>query len=172
MSRCSETLAFTLFLSSLLFSLSAANDEVHKLLLDHGLPAGILPDAVSSFNISAGGDFSVELYGPCYIKFDYMVYYDRVISGNLKYGSITSLKGVQVQKFLLWLNVDEIRVDLPPSDYIYFHVGMINKKLDVKQFKKARSCRKPASFQEIWEVFTLLTFCFSSYLLAPCFIAG
>ncbi|RVX09661.1 hypothetical protein CK203_012194 [Vitis vinifera] len=81
-----------------------------------------------------------------------MVYYDRVISGNLKYGSITSLKGVQVQKFLLWLNVDEIRVDLPPSDYIYFHVGMINKKLDVKQFKKARSCRKPASFQEIWSI--------------------
>ncbi|KAK3030110.1 hypothetical protein RJ639_038859 [Escallonia herrerae] len=56
-------------------------------------------------------------------------------------GSITDLKGIQVQRFLFWFDVDEIRVDLPPSDSIYFQVGLINKKLDVGQFNTVHSCR-------------------------------
>ncbi|PNT52026.1 hypothetical protein POPTR_001G008400v4 [Populus trichocarpa] len=66
------------------------------------------------------------------------------------------LKGIQVQKFFLWLDVDEIKVDLPPSDSIYFQVGWINKKLDADQFKTVHSCRagvSSGSCRGLWKQF-------------------
>ncbi|OVA20688.1 Protein of unknown function DUF538 [Macleaya cordata] len=114
---------------------------VYELLTEFGLPSGLLPDSVKYFSLDEDGNFVVELEKPCYIEFDYLVYYDPKITGILKYGSITNLKGIQVRKFLIWLDVDEIRVDLPPANYIYFHVGWINKKLDVEQFQTVRSCQ-------------------------------
>lgn len=45
-----------------------------------------------------------------------------------------------MKRFFIWLDVDEIKVDLPPSDSIYFKVGFINKKLDIDQFKTVHSC--------------------------------
>ncbi|CAL2238663.1 unnamed protein product [Prunus armeniaca] len=39
----------------------------------------------------------------------------------------------------------QIRVDLLPSDSIYFIVGIINKKLDVNQFQNVHSCRSGLS---------------------------
>ncbi|KAI5321099.1 hypothetical protein L3X38_030170 [Prunus dulcis] len=77
--------------------------------------------------------------------FEYLVYYEKTITGKLTYGAITELKGIQVQRFLFWFDVDEIRVDLPPSDSIYFTVGIINKKLDVDQFQNVHSCRNGLS---------------------------
>ncbi|KAH0764940.1 hypothetical protein KY285_000811 [Solanum tuberosum] len=43
-------------------------------------------------------------------------------------------------------SVNEIRVDLPSSGSIYFQVGFINKKLDIKQFETPRSCQD----NELW----------------------
>lgn len=70
-----------------------------------------------------------------------MVYYEKTVTGKISIGSISNLKGIQVKRFLFWFDVDEIRVDLPPSDSIYFQVGIINKKLDVGQFETVHSCR-------------------------------
>ncbi|KAI3434222.1 uncharacterized protein J3R85_006676 [Psidium guajava] len=148
-----SSLLFSLTLVSLLAflpspSLSNPNPSaptVHELLPKFGLPSGLLPDSVRSYNLSDDGRFSVVLDKPCYVQFDYLVYYDRQVTGKLSYGSITDLEGIQVQRFLFWLDVDEIRVDLPPSDSIYFQVGIINKKLDVDQFKTVRSCRDKVS---------------------------
>ncbi|KAI8573058.1 hypothetical protein RHMOL_Rhmol01G0249100 [Rhododendron molle] len=125
-----------------ILSLSASDaPTVYELLPKYGLPSGLLPDSVKSYSLSSDdGTFVVELDKPCYIQFDYLVYYDKKITGKLKYGSITDLKGIQVQRLFIWFDVDEIKVDLPPSDSIYFLVGFINKKLDVDQFKTVRSC--------------------------------
>ncbi|CAI0409896.1 unnamed protein product [Linum tenue] len=76
---------------------------------------------------------------------------DSVVSYTL---DDDDLEGIQVQKFFLWLDVDEIKVDLPPADSIYFHVGFINKKLDVDQFETVHSCRdgvSGASCKRFWE---------------------
>ncbi|KAF4366031.1 hypothetical protein G4B88_031400 [Cannabis sativa] len=113
---------------------------VFDILPQFGLPSGLLPDSVINYTLSEDGRFVVVLNNPCYIEFDYLVYYDKTIKGKLSYGSITELEGIQVRRFFLWLSVDEIRVDLPPSDSIYFQVGFINKKLDLDQFKIVRSC--------------------------------
>lgn len=139
------------FLLLLLLSVSATDissksdaPPVYDLLPQYGLPKGLLPDSVTNYSLADDGSFVVELERPCYLHFDYLVYYDRKISGGLKYGSITGLKGIQVKKLIFWLDVDEIRVDLPPSDYIYFQVGWITRKLGVSQFQSVRSCSSHA----------------------------
>lgn len=133
----------TLSSSSIFFSFAAEPPapSVYEILPQFGLPRGLLPDSVKSYSLSEDGSFQVNLEKPCYIQFDYWVYYEKKITGKLSLGSITHLKGIQVQRFFLWFDVDEIRVDLPPSGSIYFTVGVINKKLDVGQFQTVHSCR-------------------------------
>lgn len=122
-------------------SLSGDPPTVYDILTQFGLPTGLLPNSVKSYSLSSDdGTFVVELDKPCYIQFDYLVYYDTKITGKLSYGSITNLDGIQVKRFLFWFNVDEIRVDLPSSDNIYFTVGIINKKLDIDQFETIHEC--------------------------------
>ncbi|XWS71043.1 hypothetical protein CRYUN_Cryun03dG0103000 [Craigia yunnanensis] len=118
-----------------------APPTVWDVLPKYGLPSGLLPSTVTDYSIQNDGRFIVVLKSPCYVQFEYLVYYEKTITGKLGYGSITDLKGIQVQRFFLWLDVDEIKVDLPPSGSIYFQVGFINKKLDVDQFKTIHSCR-------------------------------
>ncbi|XVE70397.1 hypothetical protein DITRI_Ditri10aG0069400 [Diplodiscus trichospermus] len=118
-----------------------APPTVWDILPKYGLPSGLLPNTVTDYSLQEDGRFIVVLESPCYVQFEYLVYYEKTITGKLGYGSITDLKGIQVQRFFLWFDVDEIKVDLPPSDSIYFQVGFINKKLDVDQFKTIHSCR-------------------------------
>ncbi|XP_071734819.1 uncharacterized protein At5g01610-like [Rutidosis leptorrhynchoides] len=127
-------------------ALSVTNQPtVYQILEKYGLPSGLLPDSVKSYTLSSDdGSFVVELEKPCYIQFDYLVYYDSKITGKLNFGSITDLDGIQVKRFLFWFSVDEIRVDLPASDYIYFTVGIINKELDIDQFETVHACTENA----------------------------
>lgn len=142
-------LFFFLFLS--LSSTPAHSDQssdpsVYDILPEFGLPPGLLPNCVVNYTFSSNdGSFSVELKNPCYVEFEYLVYYDKHITGTLKMGSIKNLKGIQVKRFFLWLGVDEIKVDLPPSDSIYFQVGIVNKKLRIDQFETVHSCTSGAS---------------------------
>ncbi|XP_073148305.1 uncharacterized protein [Henckelia pumila] len=119
---------------------------VYEILLQHGLPGGLLPDSVTSYSLAADGRFEVSLRKPCYVQFEYLVYYEESITGKLNLGSISDLNGIQVQRFLFfWFDIDEIRVDLPPSDSIYFSVGFFTKTLHVDQFLTVRSCKDDAA---------------------------
>ncbi|KAM7280780.1 hypothetical protein ACFE04_007914 [Oxalis oulophora] len=109
--------------SSTSTSTSTSTISVYELLPKFGLPSGLLPNTVRNYSVSedGSGGFVVELESNCYVEFEYKVYYEKKITGKLGYGSITELKGIQVQRFYyLWFDVDEIKVDLPPSDSIYF----------------------------------------------------
>lgn len=173
---------FFVFLTSIP-SLSAAGSDaptVYDVLPKYGLPSGLLPDSVLDYTLSSDGQFVVHLAKPCYIHFDYLVYYHKTITGKLEYGSITDLDGIEVQKLFLWFDVKEIRVDLPPSDNIYFQVGFINKKLDIDQFKTIHSCQDNAlatslgSWKRILEVYSqpplqlLIVICISFSLSVLC----
>ena len=138
---------FILSLSATLCSSeSPSTPSVFDILPQFGLPKGLLPDCVKDYSFSPDdGRFVVDLEHTCYIQFDYLVYYEKRITGTLKVGSITDLKGIQVKRFLIWFDVDEIRVDLPPSDSIYFQVGIINKKLSVDQFQTIHTRRSGLS---------------------------
>ncbi|KNA24322.1 hypothetical protein SOVF_016780 [Spinacia oleracea] len=131
-----------LFITIFSLSESSTPPSVFEILPEFGLPSGLLPNCVHNYTLSPkDGRFTVDLDTNCYIQFDYLVYYEKRITGTLKMGSITDLKGIQVKRLFLWFDVDEIKVDLPPSDSIYFHVGLISKKLSVHQFETVHSCR-------------------------------
>lgn len=156
----------TLALISTASSLSDDTPTVYDMLQKYGLPIGLLPDSVKSYSLSDDGTFVVELEQPCYIQFDYLVYYDTKITGKVNVGSITDLSGIQVKKLFFWFDVDEIRVDLPSSDNIYFTVGILNKKLDINQFETIHSCSDNAlsacgdSLKRSSEVCFLMLICF------------
>ncbi|XP_009396914.2 uncharacterized protein LOC103981885 [Musa acuminata AAA Group] len=114
---------------------------IYDLLPQYGLPPGILPDTVKSFSVASNGRFVVDLYGPCYVDFEYLVYYAPRVSGVLRYGAIGNLEGVQVRRFLVWFDVGGIMADLPSSDFLYFQVGWITRKLRIDQFQTVHSCR-------------------------------
>ncbi|MQL91271.1 hypothetical protein Taro_023887 [Colocasia esculenta] len=123
---------------------------VHEVLPRYGLPPGLLPDAVASYSLGGDGRFVVELDRPsCYVQFGpFLVYYERHITGVLVMGSIRDLAGIQVQRRFLWVGVGEIKVDLPPTDSIYFQVGWITKRLSVEEFRTLHSCGGRASYKD------------------------
>ncbi|GLU19556.1 hypothetical protein SLE2022_358020 [Rubroshorea leprosula] len=114
--------------------------DVHDLLPTYGLPKGLLPNNVKSYTLSDDGDFSVELYTPCYVQFDQLVYYDKHIKGKLSYGSVHSVSGIQAKKLFLWVSVTGIEVD-KTSDMIEFYVGALSEKLPAKQFQDIPACK-------------------------------
>ncbi|XP_049382893.1 uncharacterized protein LOC125847278 [Solanum stenotomum] len=125
---------------------------VYDILTVYGLPRGIFPDTVESYNLDKDGNFEVFLKAPCYVEFEYLVYYAEKISGKLGIGSITELEGIEVKRFLFWFNVKEIRVDLPLSDNVYFQIGLVNKKLDIHQFETIHSCMKNGSLRQVLQL--------------------
>ncbi|CAH8390079.1 unnamed protein product [Eruca vesicaria subsp. sativa] len=146
-----------LSLSTLFFlSLTTTTlSTVYELFPKYGLPSGLLPDSVTDFTLSDDGRFVVYLSKSCEIEFDYLVRYDKTVTGRIGYGAITELKGIQVKRVFMWFDVDEIKVDLPPSDSIYFKVGFINKKLGIEQFKTVHSCGVSGSCGGSWKSFFL-----------------
>uniref|UniRef100_A0A0D3CAU2 Uncharacterized protein n=1 Tax=Brassica oleracea var. oleracea TaxID=109376 RepID=A0A0D3CAU2_BRAOL len=85
---------------------------VYNILPKNDLPSGLLPDAVTNFTLSDDGQLFVYLPKPCKIEFDYLVRYDKTVSGCISYGSITELEGIQVKRLFIWLDVYENKVDL------------------------------------------------------------
>jgi hypothetical protein len=120
------------------------NRSISSLLQQNGLPIGLLPSSVDSYDLSPDGSFTVSLASACYVSFDYEVYYAPTVTGKLSYGTISDLSGIQAKQALLWLSVTAIRVDIPVSDYIYFTVGPISKKLSIAQFEDIPTCKSKA----------------------------
>ncbi|KAK4266655.1 hypothetical protein QN277_027543 [Acacia crassicarpa] len=117
--------------------------SVHDLLTKYGLPKGILPDSVKSFSLSDDGSFRVELPKPCYVQFDRLVYYDKVITGKLSYGSVSDVSGIQAQKLFLWLPVTGIKAN-EKSGTVEFYVGPLSEELPATQFEDIPSCKRRA----------------------------
>uniref|UniRef100_A0A3Q7EW74 Uncharacterized protein n=1 Tax=Solanum lycopersicum TaxID=4081 RepID=A0A3Q7EW74_SOLLC len=64
-------------------SLNLPNTTVYEILTKFNLPPGLLPSSVKSYSLSDDGTFEVLLDKPCYVEFEYLVYYDEKVTGNL-----------------------------------------------------------------------------------------
>eukprot|EP00246_Nothoceros_aenigmaticus_P017920 TRINITY_DN908_c0_g3_i1.p1 TRINITY_DN908_c0_g3~~TRINITY_DN908_c0_g3_i1.p1 ORF type:complete len:179 (-),score=32.68 TRINITY_DN908_c0_g3_i1:423-959(-) len=111
--------------------------SVYDVLEEFGLPGGLLPPSVTSYTLSADGDFQVHLAEPTYCKFEDQVYYENKVTGKLSFGTIKNLSGIKAKQSFLWFPVTAIRVDAP---YIYFDVGLLSKKLSLSLFETVPSC--------------------------------
>ncbi|XP_054806170.1 uncharacterized protein LOC129308806 [Prosopis cineraria] len=120
-----------------------SDPSVHDLLTKYGLPKGLLPNNVKSYALSDDGSFRVELQKPCYVQFDRLVYYDKVITGKLTYGSVSDVSGIQAKKLFIWLPVTGIKAN-EKSDTVEFYVGPLSEELPAKQFDDIPSCKRQA----------------------------
>lgn len=118
-----------------------ADEPISEMLAKFGLPIGLIPDSVKSYSLADDGKFKVELAKPCYVQFDYLVYYEKTITGKVSYGKISDLSGIQAKQFFIWVDVTGMEVDLPSSDYIYFKVGIISKKIEISWFETVPTCK-------------------------------
>ncbi|CAN4104103.1 unnamed protein product [Withania somnifera] len=117
------------------------NMSIHELLKSKGLPAGLLPKEVKSYNLSNSGLLEVFLDGPCLAKFDTMALYDSVVRANLSYGSLAAVEGLSQQELFVWLPVKGIMVDNPLSGLILFDIGLAHKQLSLSLFEDPPHCK-------------------------------
>ncbi|KAI3706334.1 hypothetical protein L6452_23991 [Arctium lappa] len=126
--------------------ISANPPTIYEALEQFGLPVGILPDSVTSYTYDpTDGSFVVELKKYCFIEFDYLVHYRPKITGKINYGVLSEIRGLEAAVFGLWLNIDEIRVDVPAASNVYLKLGslsetLITQTLDIKQFQTIHPC--------------------------------
>lgn len=122
----------------LLFSASASasasdNATIYSVLPLYGLPPGIFPATVTAFSLEEGGALTVNLSGPCYVEAGTQLYYAPTVTGVLRYGSLSDLHGLQTRRFLIWLDVDRIKVSpslVPPSLVPPHHIFILDSFSD------------------------------------------
>ncbi|VAH95498.1 unnamed protein product [Triticum turgidum subsp. durum] len=102
-----------------------AND----VLLEYGLPKGLLPDSVNSYTFdNATGDYQIELASSCYVWFgDHYVYFDKKLSGTISHGAITNLSGVMAKKLFIWVSITSMTAHLERG-VIEFRAGFITEE--------------------------------------------
>lgn len=129
-----------------LYPLAAASSApIQELLLSHGLPGGLFPVTVASYDLSSDGVLEVQLDQPCVAKFETKVYFDSVVRANLSYGSLLGLEGIVQQELFLWLPVKDIIVYDPSSGLILFDIGVAHKQLSISLFEDPPPCKHPGA---------------------------
>jgi hypothetical protein len=141
----SLSLSSTLFLSLLLCMTLTSADDVHDILSKYGFPKGLIPNNVKSFTLSpTTGEFEINLETPCYVHFDRLVYYNKKITGKLRYGSVNDVCGIQAKKLFIWVSVSDIKV-VKDKGMIDFYVGVLSESLPAKQFESIPACKSKAN---------------------------
>ncbi|PIA27448.1 hypothetical protein AQUCO_07700009v1 [Aquilegia coerulea] len=127
------------------------SESIHELLTSKGLPAGLVPKDVKSFNLDENGLLQVNLFAPCLTKFENRVFFESVIKGNLSYGKLNGLEGLSQEELFLWLPIKDIIVDDPSSGLILFDVGVVHKQFSLSLFEDPPECKpedKPPQLQQ------------------------
>ncbi|KAK6132622.1 hypothetical protein DH2020_033629 [Rehmannia glutinosa] len=127
---------------SLLMTIAPSKVHLSSLLRikSMGLPPGLLPKDVKSYNFSGSGLIQVFLGGPCLTKFDTMAFYESELRANLTYGSLTGVVGLSQEELFLWLPVKDIIVDDLSSGLILIDIGVAHKQLSLSLFEDPPDC--------------------------------
>ncbi|TKY66218.1 hypothetical protein E2542_SST09085 [Spatholobus suberectus] len=113
---------------------------IYEVLSEHGLPMGLFPKGVKEYAVGGDGAFWVHLDEACNAKFENELHYERNVSGQLSYGMIDALTGLEAQDLFLWFCVKSIRVDVPSTGLIYFDVGAASKRFPLSLFETPPEC--------------------------------
>ncbi|XP_020209106.1 uncharacterized protein LOC109794053 [Cajanus cajan] len=120
---------------------TAEYSSLHKVLNSHGLPAGLFPQSVKSFNLDQTGRLEVHLGRPCLAQYETRVFFDSVVRANLSFGQLKVLDGMSREELFLWLPVKDIIVTDPSSGLIVIDIGLAFKHLSLSRFEDSPICR-------------------------------
>ncbi|XP_061336445.1 uncharacterized protein LOC133283581 [Gastrolobium bilobum] len=134
-------LSFLLLFLVLPLIVTGESSSIHEVLHDHGLPAGLFPQSVKSFNLDQTGRLEVNLDRPCLAQYETTVFFDSVVRANLSYGQLKVLEGMSREELFLWLPVKDIIVTDPCSGLILIDIGLAYKHLSVSRFEDPPICR-------------------------------
>ncbi|XP_065879786.1 uncharacterized protein [Euphorbia lathyris] len=129
------------FLFLFLLPFSAAASSLQTLLQSQGLPGGLFPINVKSFNLDRNGRLEVHLDGPCMAKFETRVHFESVVRANLSYGGLVGLEGLSQEELFLWFPVKGIIVNDPSSGLILIDIGLAHKQLSRSVFEDPPVCK-------------------------------
>lgn len=145
-----------LTLSLLLLLPLTATSSLHNLLQSQGLPAGLFPDNVKSYNLDPMGRLEVHLDCSCMTKFETRVYFENIVRANLSYGGLRGLEGLIQEELFLWLPVKGISVSDPSSGLILFDIGVAHKQLSLSLFEDPPVCKPEAQGTQKFHLFLSL----------------
>ncbi|XP_076894331.1 uncharacterized protein LOC143546570 [Bidens hawaiensis] len=138
----SSQMSLLLFTLLAFAALTYAAPTIYDLVNQFGFPSGIVPDSVASYEANdADGTFVIYLKKPCYVKYEYLVSFDTVISGTISYGIITNVKGLQAQTPEGWANIDVIEV---VGSSLEFTLGGTTVQSDIALFVPIPTCKDSA----------------------------
>lgn len=115
--------------------------SIQDLLKSQGLPAGLFPNNVKSYDLDQYGRLKVYMDSPCTAKFETRVFFDSVVRANLSYGGLIGLEGLSQEELFLWLPVKDIIVYDQHSGLILFDIGYAHKELSLSLFEEPPVCQ-------------------------------
>ncbi|XP_058751383.1 uncharacterized protein LOC131624462 [Vicia villosa] len=119
----------------------SSSSSIQEVLRSHGLPAGLFPESVKSYNLDQNGVLEVKLDSPCIVKYENRVFFETVVRANLSFGQLKDLEGLSQEELFLWLPVKDIIVDDPSSGLILIDIGIAYKQLSLSLFEDPPVCR-------------------------------
>jgi hypothetical protein len=131
-------------------SATSDNPTIHQILRANGLPGGLVPKStyISSYSFDAEtGLLSVNLTQPCYARYadTSLAYFDNYIAGNLSFGALNEVEGLQQEELFVWLPVKGIIEEIG-SGVILFDIGLAHKRLSRSLFEDPPDCYAPEAF--------------------------
>ncbi|CAL5411008.1 hypothetical protein CsSME_00032314 [Camellia sinensis var. sinensis] len=137
-----------IYISFSLFLPLTHSNSIHELLISQGLPAGLFPKNVKSYDLDQDGHLQVHMDQPCMAKFETRVFFDSVVRANLSYGGLIGLEGLSQEELFLWLPVKDIIVYDPSSGLILFDIGVAHKQFSLSLFEDPPVCRPQGDLLE------------------------
>lgn len=120
---------------------TAENSSLLNVLRSYGLPGGLFPQSVKSFNLDQTGHLEVHMDRPCLAQYETTVFFDTVVRANLSLGQLKVLDGMSREELFLWLPVKDIIVTDPSSGLIIIDIGFAYKHLSLSRFDVPPICR-------------------------------
>ncbi|KAK7362989.1 hypothetical protein VNO77_05114 [Canavalia gladiata] len=136
----SLTLRYSVPLMFLFLLPLVADSSLVEVLNSHGLPAGLFPQSVKSYNLDQTGGLEVHLERPCLAQYETRVFFDSVVRTNISFGQLKVLDGMSQEELFLWLPVKDIIVSDPSSGLILIDIGLAYKHLSLSRFEDPPIC--------------------------------
>ncbi|GMI65388.1 hypothetical protein like AT4G02370 [Hibiscus trionum] len=116
------------------------NPTAYELLKDFDFPIGLLPKGVIGYDFDpSSGKFSASFNGGCSFSLEgsYRLKYKNIIKGYLSKGKISSLEGVSVKLWFMWVNIVEVS---RRGNDLEFSVGIAAAGFPVDNFEECPQC--------------------------------